>query len=718
MIEFRPELYDVVKYYLKNPAFGEKEIPAPIGWESDLKEVKKSKKNFSVVTKYSTNIEFIGEGAEYIRDVYSTLGLEAQIELRKTAISETESKQDVVYTAFLNGYDFQDDGTKIKITSEENELNKIIATYEDEDIEIINPIAINGNDIGALDVKNVWVSGKHLNFISRWEDDKEEDISLGGNDFFEAIALPLIQTANSDEQSADVQGSASVGVSHFSLLFTPGQIFSAFTPYQSHLFYAIADDDIEWVNFEIDFDITVVRLVAGGFLGNSVKLVLATYEDKSATGGDLYEYKSEEILDSFSNLGGGVQQLTHYSKQTRSLLKGESMGIFLTVTGASGETTTVLRNKTNIVMEQDSIAEPTNTQAVLPFELFERLIRVMTGRTDLVLVSNYFGRTDLGYDEDGAGAYLGVSSGFWAREFYGDEHSPIISWKQAINSYYVTQGISFSIEKSFSKDYVKIEPLETEFFNNTIYKMPNAVDDLKIKIAKEFSFSALEIGYKKGGAEYEEAAGLDEPNGKHNYTTPITGNKKSLKLVSDFRADMTGFEFARRKPQKGWASTDTQYDSNIFLLDLKPSGVIADWYTLRDYNDDFAVIQNVYSAETATNLRLSPKQLLKKHGWFIKNCLTRMTDSYIHFTSSVGNSKMILDGVAEDGDFLISLLDRQKFINYEVEFTHKTNLDLANAISSNIYGIFEIVTDKGNVYQFRLFEFSKNKYKGILVNGI
>ena len=438
---------------------------------------------------------------------------------------------------------------------------------------------------------------------------------------------------------------------------------------------------------------------------------MVTYEDKSESGGGQWEYLSKEHLETSEAVGTSdeFQTLVYQARFSKSLLAGQSLGLYLKITSANDSD--FITNTSELVLEEDTHHEPTHAQTILPFELFERLLRVMTGRTDFILESDYFGRTDLGYAEDGDGAYLGVSNGFWAREF--NDKSLVTSWADAIKSYGVVADVSFDIKVKGAIEYVKLEARTPDYFTNKITQLPNIVDDVKLATSKEFSFSSISIGYEKGGDEYEEAIGLDEFNGKHSYATPISKNKQKLELVSKYRGDMTGFEFARRKPQKNFPTEDTRYDEDVFFLDMKKGDTAI--LLQRKFEDDYTTINNIYSPETATNLRLSPKQLLIKHGWFIKNCLTKHSDKYIHFNSATGNSRMILDGVQENDNLFINLLNKEKFINVDIDFSHKVNLELFDEIQENINGIIELTDDMGGTKKLRLFKLSKNKFSGMLI---
>jgi len=695
-----PQLYNLIEYTLSSDGFNSITIEEPIGWIDDLFEIKRSKKNFSVITKYSTNLTFVLSGATFVTEVFKEKGFDADIVLTKKSIHPTESKLNVNYTAILDGYTYEINKGKVKINTLESKLNSLLTTYKGEDVELENTEALNGNDIGELETKTCLIEGKQLKLVTEWL--KYEDLDEVAYAPGLHPVIPLHNTKNSDTQAADVPGN------WIALISNDGQV--------ENLFYSIATDDRD-LTIERDFDIDLMFTEAsqGQPIAGFAELILVTYEDKSGTGGDQWEHLLTETLALSQRVIAGDDshhKLIFYDRSVKHIVEGQSWGLYLKITSVNE--LEVYYNKTSQTITEDSFYEATHSKTVLPFELFERLLRIITGRTDLVLVSDYFGRTELGYTEDGAGAYLGIASGFWAREF--NEEPLVISFDTAINSYGVVDNISYSIEKNGFTEYIRIEKLDS-FFTNKTLRLPNIVSDVKIKTSSDFSFSSIKIGYEKGGDEYEEAVGLDEPNGKHNYTSPITKNEKKFDKTSKIRGDMTGFEFARRKPQKTFGTEDTRYDSFIFFLDMKKGTT----YILlqRKWEDDFLTIpKHIYSPETATNLRLSPKQLLVKHGWFIKNCLTKYTDKDIHFISATGNSEMILDGVQENDNYLIDLFDKEKFLNLDIEFSHETSLELSKEVYANIHGIIELFDDEGNKFRFRLFDFSKNKYKGLLVDGL
>lgn len=714
-----PQLYNIVEYELSHEIYGTLEIEEPVGWSDDLVNIKRSTKNFSVLTVYNLNFEFILSGADFIRNVYKEFGLQAQIVLKKRAIHPTKQEVIEVYTSILDGYSFELEGQKVKINTLESEITGQIKGYESEKVELSRTESIDGVDIGTFGTRNTIVDGKQIQLVSKWETDGEDQsYNHLGSDNYSSIALKLNAPALSDEQAKDV-------VDQF--ISDGGQGF----PNDGSVagsFYSIADKDIK-VNLEIDIDLTMDAVlndnlthINNGMSSMSGRLYLYVYEDKSAVGQSQHEFKRMELLQS-ATTGNDYQTIQFYERKERDFLKGESYQLaYRSVSFGDANNVRIHKNKSNMVLTEDSFEDPSTTKTILPFELFERLLKIMTGNTNQVLVSDYFGRTDLGYTEDGPGAYMGITSGFYARGFSVEEKPLATSWKKAIQSYGVVAqdgGITYAIEKRGFQEYVRIEPL-SYFFTDNALVLDRVISskDIKLGVAKKNSYRSIEIGSLQGGDDYKEAVGLDEPNGKFNWLTPLSRAENGFVKLSEYRLDGTALEFARRKPQLTFPTEDTDYDNDIMMMDLKKDPN-SNSLLQRKWSDDYNTLpRGVYSPETLTNIRWSPRELFRNHEWFIKNCLVQYPTKYVRFGSPVGNALLELDGVVSKDDILISTMNRHKFQNIEISFPYQTDYTLEQKILDNIYGIFEIRNERGLVYKFRLFDFKDGKYKGLLIDGI
>jgi hypothetical protein len=713
-----PQLYDLVEYSLSHPIYGTITIEEPIGWTKDLVNIKRSTKNFSVVTVYNLNFEFILDGAAWIKSVYKNFGLQAQITIRKRVLHPNKQEVLEIYKSVLDGYSYKTEGTKIKVNSLESELAGQIKGYGSEKVELSRTESISGADIGTLNTRITQIDGKEILLVSKWEQKEEYQImNHFGSNAKESLALLLDATQLSDSQAFDVTDS---------IISDGGDGFPGIGNTQA-MFYSIADQDRK-LSLEIDVDLLNQAVYNGtntpkpNSMQNMVQeLYLYVYEDQSATGKSQHVYKRKELLASSNRSNNSQQPLVYYQNTNKKqIYKGESWQLGLrSVSYGDREDMMTTINKATIVVTEDSFADGSQTRTILPFELFERLLRIMTGNQQNVLVSDFFGRTDLGYDVDGPGAYMGITSGFYARGFTEIDNPLSTSWKDAVKSFQTVANVSYAIERRGLQEFVRIEPLEY-FFTDKTTVLDRVISNLDIKTqaSAKYSFSALGFGSEKGGDEYEEAVGLDEPNGQFNWLTNLSRAEQKYIRLSKYRLDGTAMEFARRKSKLLYGTEDTPYDNDIMLMDLK-TDPFSSTLKQRLWADDYAERpRGVYSPDTLTNIRFSPRELFRRHEWFIKSCLVQYPDEFVRFGSPVGNADLILDGVLARDDIKVSSMARHRLQNISIEFPYETGYELEQEILDNIYGIFEIRDDKGLVYKFRLFSFKEGKYKGQLIDGI
>ena len=342
-----------------------------------------------------------------------------------------------------------------------------------------------------------------------------------------------------------------------------------------------------------------------------------------------------------------------------------------------------------------------------------------------MLKSNALGRTDIGYQSDGKASLLGMLHGFWIRGFSSSDEvfKPLTTnLKEFMESFSATQNLGLGIESNGFKEYVRIEELSYFYNRNVTIKLPNQVKKVKRYTSTDYSYSAIEIGFEKGGS-YEEAFGLVEYNGISKFSTAIKKHKNVYSKIAKYRTDPYGIEFPRRKQKLTHSTTDTQYDTDNYLTDLKRS--ITGLFKLRKWQDDFSQLPTgTFSPETAYNLRLSPFNCLLRHGWVIGSGLTKYLSDFVRYTSSTANSNLstklrtdsqyLLDPLhsvangneyAENGNIVNSELQRARYLSKIIEFEHEVDFDVNQMIYGrttvlgneipNIYGRIEFINELG-----------------------
>jgi hypothetical protein len=162
--------------------------------------------------------------------------------------------------------------------------------------------------------------------------------------------------------------------------------------------------------------------------------------------------------------------------------------------------------------------------------------------------------------------------------------------------------------------------------------------DLSYSVDSSVIYSSVNIGYDS--VDYDSINGRDEFNFNNTYTTGCTVSDKELSLISKYRADCYGIEFAVQ--QQGEDTTDSSSDKDVFFVLCKKT----------DENlvpDKSMAIEGALS-DTLFNGAFSPMACVKANAEYIG---MQAASLELKFASSEGNSDIVIDGVAMSGDITI-----------------------------------------------------------------
>jgi hypothetical protein len=717
MNAIQPSYKERVRYIMYNDSIGTLILQTdPIGWNSDNKEYARNENYHGIVAKFSNSLVFIDDGAEFINMVYDTQDIIGQIRL----VREMMHPQTDVWTREYWGYldlstrEVEDNGIKVKFNA--GSLEEALKSRESDEIEIDRVSTIDGKPIPELSTQVVALDGRRIFLKSIWKENTINNYTTisvtsdDGNTRDATASFPLTLTSKSHEEAQSniglSYGNEVTGAGGLMLLNSVDRDRTIVLKGSNITFTPILiDNDYQWVDFRIC--VTVYQ--------NGTDYDLKDRYIKFYRYGEFHD--DNDIISML-----GVMQSVADFEQTIELAKGDSLAVevFLKsdlIFGSNKRVTFDLTQSTgNFAIEEDSHFEPTQAKAVLVHELGDRIATICTNRTG-VFKSDYFGRTDIGYTQDGPGAYNAVTHGFWVRGFdklpISDDNrfKPLTtSWQNMIESLHAIHNVTVGIESFNNNESIRIEPMKHFYQPFVTIKLPNQVKNVKRKVALDKYCSSIEIGYETGGT-YEEAQGLDEYNAKSKFTTIITKAKNFLK-ISKFRADSYGMEFARRKPLLGYPTTDTSYDSDVFILDLKKD--VTPILKQRKWQDDFEVIPTgTFSPETATNLRFSPFNMMLRHGWNIASSFLKYPQEFIRYASSTANSKLATKRIGsneylENGNIVGFELDKAYFFPEEITFEHKVDFEIIQKLDGfttlpngkripNLYGMFEFTNEKNEI---------------------
>jgi len=162
--------------------------------------------------------------------------------------------------------------------------------------------------------------------------------------------------------------------------------------------------------------------------------------------------------------------------------------------------------------------------------------------------------------------------------------------------------------------------------------------DVKYSVDSGSIYSSVTVGYDK--KDYESVNGRDEFNFNNTYTTGCAVTDKTLSLLSKYRADCYGIEFAIQKRSKD--TTDTASDKDVFFALCKRQN-------RQLMIDRDCEIRNGIS-DALFNGAFSPMACIKANAGYIG---LQADNLKLTFASSTGNSDIEIDGVPMTSDLTL-----------------------------------------------------------------
>lgn len=352
-----------------------------------------------------------------------------------------------------------------------------------------------------------------------------------------------------------------------------------------------------------------------------------------------------------------------------TLAAGQKLFIVCEMQGNVFPQNNVTYLQTNIRFSYFTKFKTTTAKAINPFNVAEFLLKKIAGDR-YTLQSDYL---------KNCGIYL--TCGDALRGFENAKMQT--TFKEFFDSFYRNLAIGLSQ----NGDTITIEPLQN-FYNSglQVYSFGN-VSDVKIEFDIERVGTTLKIGYPS--QEYDNLNGRDEFNNSHTYKLPYTRIPKEIELTANYRADAYGVEFTRIN-LAGKLTTDNKADKDVFMLDVLVTG--ANTAVLNRPN--YSVITGTISPTSLFNTRLTPKNLLKVHGNYLRSIFYKQDGQRLSFQATEKNSQLsvTLNGVTttENADVPVNTLGQAYFVPFKVRFKTVVPQNLLELMRTP-YGLFSFV---------------------------
>jgi len=776
MSSIYPIYTDRVRYKLTHNPTGQQIVEEPVGFNSDDNEFVRDGSFHGIFPQMTNDLTFYNSGYNFIKNIYDIYGINADLILTKEERNPSTDEWQQSYTGFLDfsTYSRENQGVSIKFVS--SGLLRIIKARQNESIELDRLDTLSGKEIAYLEPNQVALEGRNIQLNSLLETGSEytyseptTENSIGfrefsmrfqnNNNYFGTMGYPLLTTYVSDIKINQFSGGRLSMITYAQNDTEVGRVES--------MFYIDSDRDKK-INVKLKYKFSIFDANKEFGIGNqrdikeldnaNFYLRISKYRDSID-----YIFKEEVINFTGNMISGNTLIKNNYDSEVDGvqtefnieLLKGESLSLqfFGTATDwggsfSSGNLRPTFKDMTSSVeILEDSAYFPSRNNVHLPFDVANRFLELFTDTKNL-LVSNVLGKKEDGYQKDGEASLIGISHGFWVRGFSKDDaaeangqnrYKPMTtSFKEFYESYFGAWHLGAGVEKIGFKETFRIEKLDYFYNKNVLIRLGSIVNgkfkysqvtNVRRSLETDSFYSGLEIGYTKGG-KYEEAIGLDEYNTKTTFTTVIDKLEQIYSVLIKYRADSYGLEFARRKPFSLFPTEDTKYDDSIWLLDLvRTQG--SNIFSQRLWQNDFSEKPTgVFSPDTAQNLRLSPFNILLRHGWEIGTGLVKYPLDLIRYGSSVANSGLTTKlksvdypqygGVShsENGNIENKNLETARMDGEIIEFEFNVDYDLLQKVQGktvvlgkeipNFYGLVSFMNEEGEIEEGYIQKLSPN----------
>lgn len=707
MAEVSIDRNSYVKFYIKTPIHGVVEmINPPGGWRDDDLELNRSQQH-GIFNEFTNELEFYKKYRDIIENTFQELGNNVSVYLIKKQLEDT-----VNGVMFIEKYRGRADWeTKVikngvlKIKFNSNDLEELIEANETDEIEIETTTSIDGEDIGEMETFLTSLSGRNIAF--RGESILDQDNQPNYNQFSNKVwftpRTKLI--AKGEERHVSVD-------SNYANIIDPSD-YGLNNGESSAVGFAIYDKGNVASNA---FFVDTVEEQSLAFLKVDYHIKCRCYAPSTNRTFQIsIAYKAKNYGDGYTTIHRDVlfQQTVQYGEPLNVDIQGSvnydtphNVAVVLVYRWFSTSFNENVPNfyswRTTVSYQRLKVTgytyyEPSlDLSFVFVHDVFERLLQILTNKKGL-FYSKYFGRTELGYENDGEAGLIGLMSGYWARAFSHESEKykpPKFDWKKLLESCNAVFNVGMGTEIHNNIKKARIEKIKYFYQQQVVVKL-GQVSNLERKYDKTLYHSGIEIGYNKGG-DYENEIGLDEPNTLTKFTTPDRKSKNKYRKISDIRSDEYGLEKIRRKPELLYPDEDTRGDEHNWFLDLKRA--FNGKFQQTDWNDRLESEPiGINDPATYRAYFFTPLRMLFRHGWILRAGLSTYLNKKIKYISSKANTNLQTHFISESQPYqenlpeglLVNKLERSRFLPVEINFEHSVDDNLINLIYGKTTVMYE-----------------------------
>jgi hypothetical protein len=648
--------------------------------------------------EFTSTFEFTGFARQLIIETVDNYGYDAELFLTVEVGNDNKDR----WSFEVAGNELKADLQEMEVGENHASLNFADSKYtaqimdnHDKKIDVFLKESLNGVTIDKLATRDIRMHDRTLVFNSLYEFNEDYDVETAtgggiGDSYRKYIVIPQIYTFRNDENLKNLL-LAIVSPTGNSLAQSAIYLQSEKT---RDLKISISISSI--MRFTSDFNTTFGYQI--GFVHrNEIEDSYIWFQQSAYFGGSSPDLEAHQDVptDLQININDEITITLNEGDSLEFVIDLRALGSFVIINFICS----FIPDIYSLTFTSNEYYDATTSPGIFPYALFEKFTEIYTGQTGR-FYSEFFGYKEIGYAEDGEGAFKMLMTGKMLRGFPLEDAQFVTSMKEMFEAFDCIYCLAGTIENIGGKERLRIEPYKDLLNNEVVMKLGEMLAEVERKANDKMIFSEIAIGYKD--REYEEVNGLFDFNGESNFITPLQLEGTKLDIVCKWITGDIAIELTRRKQYVDNPTIDWRLDKEIFIVDCNilreyQNGAFVDigFHLVPITNEGFDNITGIYEPLKAYNLNLSPKRNLLRWGWFISACLYAKSDAKIKFVKGPNNPNLITQKtgeteIVEAADILVSDLDRplflpDKFTIAEAELTQEQ----WDAINNNKGGLIE-----------------------------
>lgn len=614
-----------------------------VGWDKTEFKISRSSEFFGLFYDYSTPLQFFGSEASYIKGIYDNEGVYAEISIL-IEVQDEEQQWLEFFTGKLNlsRMSFIDVGRDRGSLPSDTPEPLLVEVYIDPsgiamdlinrrglEVDLGDQLNLFGEGMSSIDPTPLTLHGKAIIIQSLYEqtDFFSDILSFAGlNTWY------YIPTMEQVYDELDSGGFATVARTE---TLDPALVPS---------FYENTTLD----PIEITFNVTVNSVISTVLdsapnSGADAAMYLRIATGADASGSPVTIAQTTTIPD---NGVGTVNVVDNVFTGTVTVAPGDFAFCYWAAEITNAFITSVFdvefaTEAFEINVQDKGIRADTGASGMLVHEALARVCEYVT-RANGVLYSEHFGRVDSqprNYGQDGCGSLYAILSGLQVRGF--DDY-PKVSLSWLFSSLNAIESIGLGVEVIAGTELVRVEP-KSYFFNSTdtVLEFEN-VPNIRIEVATDLYYNSVDVGYREW--ETDDKNALDDTHTTRQFGNKLGSVVAAYDVQSDLVASGYAIERTRRAQFDEEPSTGTKFDTSTFAICVRRDGAAI----VSEKDEAFSSVTNLYSPETAYNLRITPVRNLIKHLPWVGGSLLRAVPQEWRFISGQINTEAATTLAASD----------------------------------------------------------------------